>query len=75
MSKHTAIIFLGILVIVFAVAGLPPFVRTSLLVLSGLGIIVFGYLSSVVYCSNCKKLIDEADQALPSAPSDITTTS
>ncbi|OHA84212.1 MAG: hypothetical protein A2937_01725 [Candidatus Yonathbacteria bacterium RIFCSPLOWO2_01_FULL_47_33b] len=75
MSKYTAIIFLGMLVIVLAVAGLPPLVRTSLLVLSGLGIAVLGYLSSVVYCSNCKKLIDEADQALPASPEDITTTS
>lgn len=75
MSKHTAIIFLGILVIVVAASGLPPFLRTTLLVLSGLGITVVGYLSSVTYCSNCKKLIDEADQALPLPPEDTITTS
>lgn len=75
MSKHTAIIFLGILVIVFAASGLPPFLRTTLLVLSGLGIVVLGYLSSVTYCSNCKKLIDEAEQALPLSSEDINATS
>ncbi|HAT68851.1 MAG: hypothetical protein A2481_01785 [Candidatus Yonathbacteria bacterium RIFOXYC2_FULL_47_9] len=75
MSKHTAIIFLGILVIVVAASGFPPFLRTTLLVLSGLGVVVIGYLSSVTYCSNCKKLIDEADQALPLPPEDTTITS
>jgi hypothetical protein len=73
MPKHTILIFLGIFVIVLALAGLPSWVRTTLLVLSGLGIAVLAYLSSVVYCSNCKKLIDEADQALPVSPEDTTT--
>lgn len=75
MSKHTVIIFLGILVIVVAASGLPPFLRTTLIVLSGIGITVVGYLSSVTYCSNCKKLIDEADQALPLHSEDTTTSS
>jgi hypothetical protein len=67
MSKHTALIFLGILVIALAMSGLPPLLRTVFLAMSGLGVVVLGYLSSVVYCSNCKKLIDEADQALSAA--------
>ena len=75
MSKHTILIFLGIFVIMLALAGLPSWVRTTLLILSGLGIAVLAYLSSVVYCSNCKKLIDEADQALAVSTEDTTTTS
>ena len=75
MSKHTILIFLGIFVVVLALAGLPPWMRNVLLILSGIGIAVVGYLSSVVYCSNCKKLIDEADQALPLSSEDTTITS
>lgn len=70
MTKHTAMIFLGILVVVVALGGFPVWVRTTLLVVSGLGISTLAYLSSVVYCSNCKKLIDDAEQALPSASGD-----
>lgn len=71
MTKHAVITLLGILIVVVAVGGFPPgFVRTSLLVLSGTAISVLSYLSSVVYCSNCKKLIEDADQALPTAPQD-----
>lgn len=71
MTKHTVITLLGILVVVVGVGGFPPgFVRTSLLVLSGTAISVLSYLSSVVYCSNCKKLIEDAEQALPSVPQD-----
>ncbi len=74
MSKHTLIIFLGIFIVIVALGGFPAWARTTLLVLSGIAVIVFAYLSSVVYCSNCKKLIDEADQVLPvsSASSEIT---
>ncbi|MBI3634493.1 MAG: hypothetical protein HY228_02650 [Candidatus Yonathbacteria bacterium] len=57
MTKHTAIIFFGILVIIFPVLGLPSWVRTILIVLTGAGIVILAYLSSVVYCSNCKKLV------------------
>lgn len=70
MTKYTAIIFLGVLVIVVALGGFPSWVRTTFLVSSGFGIAVLAYLSSVVYCSNCKKLIEDAEQALPSAPAD-----
>lgn len=70
MTKYTAIIFLGILVVILAIGGFPSWARTTLLVLSGVGISVLAYLSSVVYCSNCKKLIEDAEQALPSAPMD-----
>lgn len=70
MTKYTAIIFLGILVVVLAVGGFPSWARTTLLVVSGAAISVLAYLSSVVYCSNCKKLIDDAEQALPSVPVD-----
>lgn len=69
MTKHTAIIFLGALVVFAAVGGFPAWARTTILVLSGAGIAVLAYLSSVVYCSNCKKLIEEAEQALPAAQS------
>ncbi|MBI5400741.1 MAG: hypothetical protein HZB12_01325 [Candidatus Yonathbacteria bacterium] len=68
MTKHTVMIFLGILVIVVALGGFPSWARTTLLVASGLGISTLAYLSSVVYCSNCKKLIEDAEQALPSTP-------
>lgn len=68
MTKHTVIIFLGALVIIFAIGGFPGWARTTLLVLSGIGIAVLGYLSSVVYCSNCKKLIEDAEQAMPAVP-------
>lgn len=67
MTKHTVIIFLGALVIAVAVGGFPLWARTTILVLSGIGIVVLAYLSSVVYCSNCKKLIEDAEQALPSS--------
>lgn len=70
MTKYTAIIFLGILVVVLAIGGFPSWARTTLLVVSGAGISVLAYLSSVVYCSNCKKLIEDAEQALPSVPVD-----
>ncbi len=56
-------IFLGVLVMALPLLGFPPGVRTTLLVISGLVISVLAYLSSVVYCSNCKKLIEEADKA------------
>lgn len=69
MTKHTAIIFLSAFVIVVALGGFPSWARKTLLVLSGSGIAILAYLSSVVYCSNCKKLIDDAEQALPVAPS------
>ncbi len=71
MTKHTAMIFLGALVVALPILGLPSWVQTTLLVASGLGIVVLAYLSSVTYCSNCKKLIDDAEQALPSAESEI----
>lgn len=64
MTKHTAIIFLSIFVVFVALGGFPGWARTTLLVLSGFGIAVLAYLSSVVYCSNCKKLIDDAEHAL-----------
>lgn len=68
MTKHTAIIFLSALVVIVTIGGFPGWVRSTLLVLSGLGIAVLAYLSSVVYCSNCKKLIEDAEQALPASP-------
>lgn len=70
MTKHTVIIFLSALVIVVAIGGFPSWARTTLLVLSGIGIAVLAYLSSVVYCSNCKKLIEDAEQALPPQPTE-----
>ncbi|HBH71703.1 MAG: hypothetical protein UU88_C0002G0011 [Parcubacteria group bacterium GW2011_GWC1_42_11] len=70
MTKHTAIIFLGIFVVIVAIGGFPAWARTSLLVISGVSISVLAYLSSVVYCSNCKKLIEDAEQALPYATTD-----
>ncbi len=64
MTKHTAMIFLGGLVVVVALGGFPAWASNTLLVLSGLGIAVLAYLTSVMYCSNCKKLIADADQVL-----------
>ena len=72
MNKHTAMIFLGIVVAVIPILGFPSFVRTTILVLSGLGIAILAYLSSVIYCSNCKKLIADAEQAIPET-TDIST--
>lgn len=57
-------IFLGILVAITPALGFPSWFRTIIIVFSGLGIAVLAYLSSVTYCSNCEKLIDEADRAL-----------
>lgn len=71
MTKHTAMIFLGALVMVLPVLGFPSWARTTLIVLSGLGIVFLAYLSSVTYCSNCKKLIEDAEQALPSAGDEV----
>lgn len=73
MTKHTAMIFLGILVAIMPMLGFPPLFRDLILVFSGLGIAVLAYLSSVVYCSNCKKLIEEAEQALPDIVDDLVT--
>lgn len=64
MTKHTAMIFLSVLVVALPVSGLPRSILTIVLVLVGTLIAVLAYLSSVVYCSNCKKLIDEAEHAL-----------
>ena len=63
-------IFLGALVMVLPILGFPMWMRTTLIVLSGLGIVTLAYLSSVTYCSNCKKLIDDAEQALSSPSPD-----
>lgn len=57
MNKHTAIIFLGIFVAVMPLLGFPSWTRTFFIIVAGLGIVILAYLSSVVYCSNCKKLI------------------
>ncbi|OHA80144.1 MAG: hypothetical protein A2747_00770 [Candidatus Yonathbacteria bacterium RIFCSPHIGHO2_01_FULL_44_41] len=70
MTKHTAMVFLGILVAALPLLGFPGWLRTTLIVSSGLGIAVLAYLSSVAYCSNCKKLIKDAEQALPASKDD-----
>lgn len=74
MSKHGAIILLGMLVAVLPFLGFPSWMRTILFVMSGLGIAILAYLSSVVYCSNCKKLVEDAEQALEGAHSEHSTT-
>ncbi|KKU81557.1 MAG: hypothetical protein UY07_C0015G0009 [Parcubacteria group bacterium GW2011_GWA1_47_8] len=72
MTKYTAIILLGVFVAALAFFGGPPSaVRTVLYVASGLGIAVLSYLSSVVYCSNCKKLIEDAEQAFDTKASGL----
>lgn len=71
MTKHTAMIFLGALVMVLPVLGFPSWARTTLIVLSGLGIVILAYLSSVTYCSNCEKLIGDAEQALPATSDEV----
>ena len=58
-------IFLGILVAVMPVLGFPSWFRTTVIIISGLTIAVLAYLSSVVYCSNCKKLIHNAENVIP----------
>jgi len=68
MTKHTVLTILGVAVVVVAIGGFPSWARTPLLVVVGVAISVLSYLSSVVYCSNCKKLIDDAEQAFLSAP-------
>lgn len=68
MSKHTTMIFLGILVAVIPVLGFPSWFRTTVMIISGLTIAVLAYLSSVIYCSNCKKLIHSAENAIPVVP-------
>ncbi len=64
MTKYTAMIFLGILVMVLPILGFPSWMQTIFIVLSGLVISVLAYLTSITYCSNCKKLISDADNAL-----------
>lgn len=68
MSKHAAIIFLAIFMTVLPFLGFPSFVRTVLLVVSGLTVATIAYFSSVIYCSNCKRLIDDAGRALDEKP-------
>ena len=72
MTKHTVIVLLGIFVAALPVLGFPPTVRTVLFIISGLVIATLAYLSSVVYCSNCKKLIDDAEQAFDESASPAT---
>jgi len=74
MTKNTAMIFLGVVVAVLPALGFPSWVRTIFFVVSGISIAVLAYLSSVVYCSNCEKLIDEADRALDEQEGDQNTT-
>ena len=70
MTKHSVMTILGVLVVVVAIGGFPSWARTTLLVAGGVTIAVLSYLSSVVYCSNCKKLIEDAEQALSETPED-----
>ena len=67
MTKHTAMILLGIAVAILPVLGFPAFFRDFLFIVFGLAIASLSYLSSVLYCANCRKLIDEAEQALPTS--------
>jgi len=69
MTKHTVMTMLGVAIVVVAVGGFPSWARTTLLVSGGVTVSVLAYLSSVIYCSNCKKLIEDAEQALPVIPS------
>ena len=48
---------------VLPILGFPSWARTILIVLAGFSIAVLAYLTSVTYCSNCKKLIIDADNA------------
>lgn len=70
MTKHAVMTILGVAVVVVAIGGFPSWAHKSLLVVFGIAISVLSYLSSVVYCSNCKKLIEDAEQALPVSPED-----
>lgn len=65
MTKQTIITLISIGLIVVVLGGFPAWARTSLIVMGAVAIAILSYLSSVVYCSNCKKLIDDAEQALP----------
>jgi hypothetical protein len=67
MTKHTVMTILGVAIVAVAIGGFPAWARTTLLVAGGVAISVLSYLSSVVYCSNCKKLIEDAEQAFPSS--------
>lgn len=67
MTKHTVMTILGVAIVVVAIGGFPAWARTTLLVAGGVAISVLSYLSSVVYCSNCKKLIDDAEQTFPNS--------
>lgn len=73
MTKHTAMVLLGIFVAALPVLGFPPAVRTTLLIVSGLVIAVLAYLTSVVYCSNCKKLIEDAENVFDTDATDTST--
>jgi len=73
MAKHTVMIILSVAIVGVALGGFPPILRTPLLVAGGTALAVLSYLSSVVYCSNCKKLIEDAEQALPQSSDESTT--
>lgn len=70
MTKYAVMTILGVAVVVVAIGGFPSWAHKSLLVVFGITISVLSYLSSVVYCSNCKKLIEDAEQAFPTVPED-----
>ncbi len=63
MTKYAVMVLLGIIVAALPILGFTQRITDILIVISGLGIAVLAYLSSVVYCSNCKKLIEEAEKA------------
>lgn len=68
MTKHAVMTILGALIVVVAIGGFPAWARTTLLVAGGIAISVLSYLSSVVYCSNCKKLISDVERETYESP-------
>ena len=63
MSKHSAIIGLGILVAVMPFLGFPPAFKDIFYTLAGLAISVVAYFTNIQYCNNCHKLIENGKKS------------
>ncbi len=60
MNKYHTMILLGVLVATLPLLGFPQIIRDILFAFFGLTIASLAYLSSVVYCSNCRLLVEDA---------------
>jgi hypothetical protein len=71
MSKRQVLMLIGIWVLILAVPGFPPSWRTALLLLTGIGIIVFGYRLKSGEAAAPKKDLPFTDYKRPQDPAPI----